>query len=214
MDIDQVVYMGDAATMGVGFTGMMNNTGVTATAAPAGAASSTHWSAKTPAEILADVNTLLNNTWAASGYSVIPDRLLIPPAQYGVLVSQTVSTAGNMSILKFLEENNLAAQRGGTLEIYPLKWSIGMGVGGTPGVLGTVDRALAYSKDPIRIRYPMTPLQKTPIQYVGIYHVTTYYCRRKMSLITLRLITAARVSKSIILDVCLPRRHIANRRNN
>ena len=47
MDIDQVVYMGDAATMGVGFTGMMNNTGVTATAAPAGAASSTHWSAKT-----------------------------------------------------------------------------------------------------------------------------------------------------------------------
>ena len=123
------------------------------------------------------MNTLLNNTWAASGYSVIPDRLLIPPAQYGVLVSQTVSTAGNMSILKFLEENNLAAQRGGTLEIYPLKWSIGMGVGGTPGVLGTVDRALAYSKDPIRIRYPMTPLQKTPIQYVGIYHVTTYYCR-------------------------------------
>jgi hypothetical protein len=177
MDIDQVVYMGDVTTMGTSFTGMFNNTGVTATTAATGAALGTKWSTKTPAEMLADVNTLLNNTWAASGYSVIPDRLLIPPAQYSILVSQVVSTAGSMSILKFLEENNLAAQRGGSLDIYPVKWAIGMGAGGTPGILGTVDRALAYSKDPGRLRYPMTPLQKTPIQYVGIYHVTTYYCR-------------------------------------
>src|SRR5215471_1258628 len=174
MDIDQVVYVGDAT---MNMFGLYNNTAITANTAVAGASSSTKWASKTAAEILADVNTLLTNTWAASGYSVIPDRLLIPPAQYGTLVSQIVSSAGNISILKFLEENNLAAQRGGRLEIYPCKWSIGMGVGGTPQVLGTVDRAVAYSKDPLRVRYPMTPLQKTPIQYQGIYHVTTYYCR-------------------------------------
>jgi hypothetical protein len=52
-----------------------------------------------------------------------------------------------------------------------------MGSGGTPQVLGTVDRAIAYSKDPMRVRYPMTQLQKTPVQYVGMYHSTTYYCR-------------------------------------
>jgi hypothetical protein len=175
MDIDQVVYVGDAT---VSMTGMFNSTAITpSSAAPVGTGSSPLWSTKTPAQMLADVNTLLQNTWAASGYSVIPDRILLPPVQYGLLVSQVVSSAGNISILKFLEENNLAAQRGGKLTILPVKWAIGMGVGGTPQVLGTVDRALAYSMDSQRLRYPMTPLQKTPIQYVGIYHVTTYYCR-------------------------------------
>jgi len=175
MDIDQLVYVGDAT---VTTTGMMNSTAVTATTAPAtGTGNTTTWATKTPQQILADVNTLLQNTWAASGYAVIPDRMLIPPVQYGILINQPVTNAGSMSILKFLEENNLAAQRGGKLTILPLKWSIGMGVGGTPQVLGTVDRAIAYSKDPLRTRYPMTPLQKTALQYVGIYHVTTYYCR-------------------------------------
>jgi hypothetical protein len=178
MDIDQVVYTGDST---INFTGVFNNSAVTvSTAAAVGTGNGTAWSTKTPTQILADVNTLLTNTWAASGYAVIPDRILIPPAQYGLLLSQTVSTAGNVSILKFLEENNLAAQRGGSLTILPVKWAIGMGVGGTPQVLGTVDRAFAYSKDPERIRYPMTPLQRTPIQYQGIYHVTTYYCRLGM----------------------------------
>lgn len=175
MDIDQVVYIGDSV---VGMTGLMNSTAVTAsTASATGSGGTTTWATKTPANILADINTLLQNTWAASGYSVIPDRILIPPAQYSLLLSQTVTNAGNMSILKFLEDNNLAAQRGGKLSILPVKWAIGMGTGGTPQVLGTVDRAIAYSKDPLRTRYPMTQLQKTNVQYVGIYHVTTYYCR-------------------------------------
>lgn len=175
MDIDQLVYVGDTA---VGMTGLFNHASVTATTAAAtGTGGTTTWATKTPANILADINTLLQNTWAASGYAVIPDRVLVPPSSYGLLLSQTVTAAGNMSILKYLEDNNLAAQRGQPLTILPVKWAIGMGVGGTPQVLGTVDRAIAYSKDPLRVRYPMTPLQKTPIQYTGIYHVTTYYCR-------------------------------------
>lgn len=178
MDIDHVVYIGD---VGVVAFGMLNNVGgsggINASTAATGGGGGTKWSTKTANEILADVNTLLTNTWTQAAFAVIPDRLLIPPAQYGTLVSQIVSSAGNISILKFLEENNLAAQRGGRLEIYPSKWCIGMGTGGTQGQLGTVDRALAYSKDSQRVRYPMTPLQKTPIQYMGIYHVTTYYCR-------------------------------------
>lgn len=174
MDIDEQVYTGDTF---LGATGLFNRSGITATTAAVGGLGTTTWATKTPTEILADVNALLTNTWAASGYAVIPDRLLVPPAQYGQLLSQTVSNAGNVSILKFLEENNLAAQRGGKLEIYPAKWAIGMGVGGTPQVLGTVDRILAYSKDPLRVRFPMTPIQKTPVQYQGIYYATYYYCK-------------------------------------
>jgi hypothetical protein len=174
MDIDQLVYIGDST---MGSAGLFNNSNITATTAAAGNQGTTTWATKTPQEILADVNTILQNTWAASGYAVIPDRLLIPPTQYGVLTSQIVSNAGNMSILKFLEENNLAVQRGGQLKILPAKWAIGMGAGGTPQVLNTVDRALAYARDSQRVRYPMTPLQKTPLQYYALWYLTYYYCR-------------------------------------
>jgi hypothetical protein len=63
------------------------------------------------------------------------------------------------------------------LKILPAKWAIGMGAGGTPQVLNTVDRALAYARDSQRVRYPMTPLQKTPLQYYALWYLTYYYCR-------------------------------------
>ncbi len=181
MDIDEEVYIGDTP---FGFAGMLNkssgttaNPAVTATGAAVGASAGTTWATKAPQEILDDVNALLNATWAASGYAVIPDWMLVPPAQYSLLISRIVSSAGSASVLKFLEENNLARQRGGNLTIHPAKRCIGAGTGGTQDTLGTVDRAMAYTKDQGRIRFPMTPLQRTPIQYQGIYHTTTYYCR-------------------------------------
>ena len=82
-----------------------------------------------------------------------------------------------MSVLRFLEENNLAAQKGQKLNSQPLKWLIGMGVGGTPQTLGTGDRMIAYTRDIDRIRFPMTLLQRTPIDYRSIYHIMTYFCR-------------------------------------
>lgn len=183
MDIDQVVYVGDST---LGFEGIFNKTSATmpagttppaVTAVPVGAGGGTTWVSKSPDEILADVNLLIESNWASTGYAVIPDRLLVPPVQYNELVRRVVSLAGSVSVLKFLEENNLARQRGGELTILPVKWGIGMGVGGTPQVAGTVDRMVAYSKDRNRIRYPMTMLQRTPVQYIGMYHQTTYYCR-------------------------------------
>ena len=35
----------------------------------------------------------------------------------------------------------------------------------------------AYHKKEEFVRFPMTLLQRTPIQYDSIYHKTTYYCR-------------------------------------
>ena len=49
--------------------------------------------------------------------------------------------------------------------------------GGTLGTTGTVDRMVAYTQEKEYIRFPMTMLQKTPIQYESIYHKTTYFCR-------------------------------------
>lgn len=174
MDTDEQVYVGDTT---LGQTGLVNSADVTAGNVANGASGSTTWAQKSPDEILADVNTLLTSTWQASAWAEIPDQLRIPPAQYGLIVTQKVSNAGNMSILKYLEENNLVAQKGGKLNIQPLKWLIGMGVGGTPQTLGTVDRMMAYTKKKERVRFPMTQLQRTPLEYRSIYQMTTYFCR-------------------------------------
>ena len=176
MDVDEQIYVGDTST---GDTGLLNHALVTNVSnVPNGALSSPLWSNKTPAEILADVNALITSVWQATGWSVMPDRLLLPPAQFGYISTQVISTAGSTSILKYLLENNILVTSGkGTLTIQPAKWLIGAGSGGTLGTTGTVDRMVLYKKEKQYVRFPMTLLQRTPIQYMSIYHLSTYYGR-------------------------------------
>lgn len=176
MDVDEQIYAGDAS-LGVG--GLVNHSSVTNLSnVPNGALSSPLWSNKTPAEILADVNALITSTWAASGWKVMPNKIGLPPAVFGYISSQLISAAGNISILKYLLENNVLKASGqGELDIQPMKWLIGAGSGGTLGTAGTVDRMICYTQEKDFVRFPMTTLQKTPIQYESIYHKTTYFCR-------------------------------------
>lgn len=174
MDIDEQVYIGDTSQ---NVKGLINNALVTPSNFPNGVGGSPKWALKTPDEILSDVNLMLTTTWAKSAWAVMPGRLLLPPAQFGYISTQKVSAAGNVSILKYVMDNNILTTSGqGKLEILPLKWCIGAGVGGTIGTPGT-DRAVVYTKERQRVRYPMTMLQRTPIQYDSIYHKTTYFCR-------------------------------------
>lgn len=176
MDIDEQVYIGDVS---MGVTGLVNNTLVTnVNNLPAGIGGFTQWSTKTPDEILLDVNTMLSSVWTASAWAVMPKKIMLPPAVFSFLTMQKVSQAGNVSTLKYILENNIVNTSGeGKLEIVPLKWLIGSGAGGTVGTTGTVDRAVVYTKEKERVRYPMTLLQRTPLQYESIYQKTTYYCR-------------------------------------
>lgn len=176
MDIDEQVYIGDTAN---GATGLINNALVTnVTNLPVGGSGSSIWTTKTPDEVLADFNFAITSVWQASAWAVMPDRILIPPPQYGALSTAKVSQAGNMSVLKYIKENNVIATSGsGKLEIEPSKWNIGAGVGGTVGTANGHDRMVVYTKDKERVRFPMTLLQRTPVQYESIYHKTTYFCR-------------------------------------
>jgi hypothetical protein len=186
MEIDAQVYAGDSDT---GDTGLVNSpvaanglpgAGII-TNLPNGAAGSAGWIgalAKTPAEILSDVNYALNTVWQASAWSVVPNRILLPTAQYGALATQLISAAGTTSVLRYLEENNLLARSGqGPLMILPSKWCNGAGAGGTIGTPGpgTTDRMVVYTKRPELVRFSMTMLQRTPIQYDGIYQKVAYY---------------------------------------
>lgn len=168
MDADEEVYVGDTV---MGVTGLLNNTAVTTSNVVNGALGTPTWATKTPVEILKDVNDALMAAYTASGYAVVPDTLLLPAPQWGYLTATLISTAGNQSILSFLQNNSIALARNGRpLEILPLKWLTGAGAGGT-------DRMVAYRRDPKYVRFPFVPLQRLPLQYQGLHQVSTYYGR-------------------------------------
>ncbi|WP_283149006.1 DUF2184 domain-containing protein [Silvimonas soli] len=165
MDIDEQVYIGDT---GLGVTGLVNNGSVATTNAING-----NWNngTTTPNQILQDVNTLLESVWASSAFAVCPEELRVPPIQYSYLVSTLISSAGNISILRFLQENSIAnAVNGKPLNIQPLKWLTGRGA-------SNKDRMVAYTNDTKRVRFPLVPLQRTPLEYRGIQQLTTYFGR-------------------------------------
>lgn len=176
MDVDAQVYYGDTE---YNQKGLVNNGQVTPSNVVNGASGSPLWTTKTPAEILADVNTALNSVWTTSAFARMPSRILLPTAAYSYIASQMVSLAGDKSILKYILENNLRTQStGAPLEIFPAKWCNGAGAGGTIGTGSAgFDRMVVYSKDPDLIRFPMTMLQRTAMQFDSIYHKCTYFNR-------------------------------------
>lgn len=159
MDIDQVVYVGDEA---VGATGLCNNPDVaTATVSKA-------WANATPDAILADINKVLETAWEASGYAVLPDRLLVPPKAMSAL-TKPMTSAGNVSILQYVREQCLSNSiNGRLLEVAPVKHLEGLGASGK-------GRIVAYTKARQYVRFPLVPLQHTPVEYRGLYQLTTYY---------------------------------------
>lgn len=167
MDIDEMVYIGDAS---LGQFGMLNNPTVTVINAATGGGGTT-WNLKTPNEILADVNALLMTAWTASAWSMAPTELRLPPLSLSYLVQNKVGEATGISILNYINENNISTQQNGRrINIQPLKWLVGRGVGST-------NRAIAYTKREDLIRYPMVPMQRTAVEARSIFNLTTYYCR-------------------------------------
>lgn len=159
MATDEMIYVGDTA---VGAEGLVNSSLVTSAAVANGAAGTPAWTTKTPDEILKDVNDMITAAWQASGFAVCPDKLLLPPAQFAYISSQKISTAGNVSILTFLEDNSISLRvNGRKLDIQPLKWLTGRGASGK-------DRMVAYTNDEERVRFPMVPIRRETPYYLGI----------------------------------------------
>ena len=165
METDQIIYTGSTTT---GQAGLLNSPDVSVGSVPNGAGGSPLWLNKTPDEILADVNEALAAAWLSSAYAVVPSKLLLPPAQYTYLVSQKVSNAGNMSILKFIQENSITLQNNGQmLDIQMVKWLAGRGVGGT-------DRMVVYTNDNQFLRFVMVPPQRKTAYVHGLRYIAPY----------------------------------------
>lgn len=165
MDLDEMIYIGDT---GLGATGLLNNPNVATSNAPNG-----NWNngTTTPDQILSDINTLLDAVWAAAAYAVCPSELRLPPLQYGYLVTTKVSSAGNISVLEYVRQNSLSnAINGRPLNVQPLKWLTNRGTSNT-------QRMVAYTNELNYVRYPLVPLQRTPLEYRNIQQLVTYFGR-------------------------------------
>ncbi|QDX92062.1 DUF2184 domain-containing protein [Brevibacillus laterosporus] len=167
--IDNIVYTGFPRA---GVYGLINSPDITASAVAAGVSGQTKWNKKTPDEILADINAIITDTWAASEYDLtgMANHILIPPQQYAYLVGTKVSEAGNISILQFLLDNNIGKNQGIDLTIAPSRWCSGAGTGGT-------DRMVAYVNDEDRVNFDLTvPLSRvmTQSQVTEMAYLTAY----------------------------------------
>jgi hypothetical protein len=159
MHTDEMIYVGDSD---VSAYGLLNSPLVSAGSVAAGASTDTEWNTKTPDEILADINTAIQEAWAATGYAACPNKLLLPPAQFAYIASQKVSTAGNISILQFVEENSISLRVNGMkLDVQPVKWLTGRGV-------ASADRMVAYTNQEDKVRFPMVPIRRETPYYLGI----------------------------------------------
>ena len=164
MDTDQLVYIGDPL---VGTTGLVNLASVSNVTNVTGGT----WATNGATAMISQINELLQSVWALSGYSIVPSELRVPPAQMALLVSTLVSTAGNVSVLRYIQENNLSITQGGRpLNIQASKWLTNRGQ-------SNAQRMIAYTKEYDKVRFPMTPLQKTPLEWRSLYNITTYWAR-------------------------------------
>lgn len=132
--------------------GLVNNPVISAITATTGAGGKTTWKNKTPDEILDDINQAITKTWEQSEYDLtgMANHILITPQNYTYLVSRKVSEAGNISILKYILENNIAKNQGVDLVIDPCRWCSNSGTGKT-------DRMVAYvnAKNRVHIDIPV-----------------------------------------------------------
>ena len=167
--IDLMVYKGVEEEK---VYGLVNDPNVVTTTAKNGASGKATWKDKTPDEILNDVNTAITDAWTHSEYdnSGIPNHILISPQNYSYIVSQKVSEAGNVSILTYLLENNIAKNQGVDLAIEPSRWCVGAGTGKT-------DRMVCYVNDESKVLIDiLQPLMRAMTQpsVENIAYMTAY----------------------------------------
>lgn len=140
MDIN--TYLGQSQ---YGTTGIVNDPNITAVSVAQGASKQTTWKSKTPEEILQDINNAILDAWKAAQYdnSAIPNHILIDPANFAYLNMTPLTVAGvqgGISIMQYLTENNIAAQKGVDLFIGECRFCEGAGSGST-------NRLVAYRNE-------------------------------------------------------------------
>lgn len=167
--IDYMVYKGVEEEH---VYGLVNNPVVTITTVAKGKAGKTDWATKTADEILDDINTVLTEAWTNSEYDLggMPNHILVPPQQYTYIATRKVSEAGNVSILTYLLENNIAKNQGVDLAIVPSRWCVNAGLSKTNRMVAYVnDESKTLIDIPVPLMRAMTQPSVGDVAYLTAY---------------------------------------------
>jgi hypothetical protein len=122
-----------------GLTGIVNDPNVSAANVPAdGAGGLTTFASKTPDQINRDINAILNAPYNATLETQRANMLVLPTSRLQYLSSTRIGADANMTILRFIRENNVyTLETGQPLNIRGSRELETAGAGGTA-------RAMAY----------------------------------------------------------------------
>lgn len=168
-DLDTMTYEGFTD---LDVYGLVNNPNVVSEVAAAGASNKTTWKDKTPDEILDDINSVIVETWTASEYDLtgMANHVLVDPSNYAYITTRKVSEAGNVSILQYVLENNIAKNQGRDLVIVPCRWCTGAGEGNSNRMVAYVNEKEKVKIDiPVSLKRVMTQPNVEQMAYLTAY---------------------------------------------
>jgi hypothetical protein len=117
----------------------------------------------TPDQILSDVNVGINAVWVNTNYNSMTTHVVMPAAVYNKLASTPRSTYSDMTILQYLQENNIAKQRKGTNVVFA------PGFGLETAGAGSSKRTIFYEKSESNLKMHITqPLSFLAPQLFGL----------------------------------------------
>ena len=162
---DNIAFFGDAKT---GLPGLLTNPNITeVTLAADGSGASKTWASKTPAQILRDLNLIVNTPNNVTNGVEMSNTLLLPTEQLTLIRTTKVSDNSDMTILDFFLSAN--PQITGVESYFKLK---GAGAGAT-------NRAFTYNRDPdyVALQIPQD-FEQFPPQEEGMEFVI--YCHERI----------------------------------
>jgi len=161
--VNDIAFNGDDD---YGLQGFINYPGITEYTIPNGAGGDEEWSTKTPDEIVADVSGIITAVIDLTNGREVPDTLLLPIAQYNILINVRMTDGDSNNILNFIMKNNPY--------LSSIEWVTemkGAGVGGA-------DRMMVYPRDPehVTLEIPQ-PFEQLAAQQKGMEFVIPCHSR-------------------------------------
>lgn len=166
---ERLVFFGDGIYNGSSvefFPGLINHPLIPQASVAAGASTDTEWVEKTPDEIIFDIETAFTSIYSVTDTVMMATDLYLPVDQFGLISATKAGVLGNDQVIfKFTSEQNInAAVSGRRVNIKPLRYLKGAGVGGT-------DRMMVVCKQPNNymmanpIDFRMYDIQKIGFQF-------------------------------------------------
>lgn len=169
---NRIAFYGDAEH---GLQGWLTNTNIPADAVENdGTADATVWSAKTPAQILRDMNDLVNGIITRTNGSEQPDTLVLPLEQYTKITTTRADSGTDTTIAQYFLNNSPF--------VNSLEWSNEISATQRTANMGTDpytgDIMIAYRRDPDAIMLEMPQMfEQLPVQERGLEFVVPCHSR-------------------------------------